>query len=327
MGASSITIIFCFFIFPIITSAQTIGTITHDYVWQDRFKNTLVEAKRGDINAQFKLGEMYEKGRGTPINVKRALKWYHKAASKFHLMSRYRLGYLYYNGIGVQVDKTKAYNFLKIPAQNGNIRAQYYLGRLFSSGEGVEKNAVTALSWYRRASLGGFYLAKKYLAENNTHTSNILKGEWIKGVKKPAEFLPSRTTECEKQVSSVVECLSGELNSNIGSIDITYVTKSLIFDIRETGNFKVIYRNKVLNVRKLNSVKKKNNAPEDDNVVFNMSVKLGWQDMEHKLECNIVDKNTIDCIKNKIHNIKFNNRQLETLSEKPVDMEHLVDLY
>ena len=48
-------------------------------------------AARGDAQAQFYLGEMYEQGLGTAANPEQALLWYGKAAQQGHAMSKRKL--------------------------------------------------------------------------------------------------------------------------------------------------------------------------------------------------------------------------------------------
>jgi TPR repeat protein len=46
------------------------------------FQAQMMLAKRGDPNAQYYLGEMYEQGLGTQQNLNEAFKWYDQAAKK-----------------------------------------------------------------------------------------------------------------------------------------------------------------------------------------------------------------------------------------------------
>jgi len=307
-----IAILFGIVTIPVSTVAQTFGSFTDDYIWQERFNEAMADAEEGDAKAQYKIGEMYEKGRGTPKDLKQAFKWYQKASEQYYMKAQYRLGYMYYSGAGVSINKAKAFTFLRKPAAHGNVRAQFYLGHLYSTGQGVEKDTQKALMWYRRSSLGGFKLAKKLLGEHNTASGTILQGKWMKR-EKPAEFLPSIVTECEKQSNTVVECMSGELKSNIGVADITYFTKAILFDITMAGDFKVAYRNKILSID--NSVAKPEGEDKNQSITAKVSVKKGWQETEHKLECIIKDQSTIDCVKDNIRKVKFNSN-VNTLFDK-----------
>ena len=48
------------------------------------FKKYLSEAKKGEIDSQYKLASMYQFGRETSIDLKKAIKWYKKAADQGH---------------------------------------------------------------------------------------------------------------------------------------------------------------------------------------------------------------------------------------------------
>ena len=64
------------------------------------------EAEKGDNDAQYNLGNMYENGYGTPQDYKQAVKWYTIAAKQGHKWSQYNLGISYHNGQGVPQDYT-----------------------------------------------------------------------------------------------------------------------------------------------------------------------------------------------------------------------------
>jgi hypothetical protein len=310
-----------------------------DYVWQDRFKKEMAKAEQGDADAQYEVAEMYEKGRGVHKNPQEAFDWYSKSADTGNLKAQYKLGYMYFKGLGVKHNSKKAFNLLEKPADDGNVRAQYYLAALYANGDGVEQDLEEAVSWYSRSSLGGYRPAteeleqvKKKLAQleqrekermararakrlaqkqksrhqskadkhkeeknNNSEKSKLVgmlvNGDWTKR-KKPVEYLPSSITECRKTSSSVVECLSGEMQRNIGVADIVYKTKTILYGIKNDGKFKIAYRNNVLKVNK-----KGGNSAE---------IKTGWQDTEHRLECNLDDPKKITCLKDKTRKVSFN---------------------
>lgn len=48
-------------------------------------------AQGGDPNAQYYLGEMYEQGLGTEVNLEEAFKWYSKAAEQGHPYAKRKL--------------------------------------------------------------------------------------------------------------------------------------------------------------------------------------------------------------------------------------------
>lgn len=73
-------------------------------------------AERGDIEAQFSLGQRYSFGRGVPQDSEEAVKWFRQAA------------------------------------EQGHSRAQFLLGDRYAHGAGVPWNYEEAAKWYRRAA-------------------------------------------------------------------------------------------------------------------------------------------------------------------------------
>ena len=59
-------------------------------------------AEQGDADAQFNLGDMYEKGDFVPKNDVEAVKFYKKAAEQGHVKAQFNLGQMYKLGEGTQ---------------------------------------------------------------------------------------------------------------------------------------------------------------------------------------------------------------------------------
>jgi len=130
-----------------------------------RFSTTEVSASRGELDSQFDLGNMYEKGIGTGIDYKQARHWYEKAAAAGHAKASYSLGLMYHEGSGIKKNNKTAFKWFSDAATQGNTPAQYYLGKLYASGSGVRKNYATALEWYTKAADGGFDQARGAIIE------------------------------------------------------------------------------------------------------------------------------------------------------------------
>ena len=125
-----------------------------------RFSRTEPRASQGDVDSQYDLGNMYEKGIGTGINYQQARGWYEKAATAGHARASFNLGLMYHEGTGIGRNNKTAYKWFRDAAGKGSIPAQYYLGKLYASGSGVRKDYATALEWYTRAADGGFDQAR-----------------------------------------------------------------------------------------------------------------------------------------------------------------------
>ena len=136
-----------------------------DYVWQERFKKQSALADKGNADAQYDVGEMYEKGSGVASDPKKAFAWFEKSAAQGHVKAQFKVAYMYYKGQGVDANLNKAYQLMEKPANDGNVRAQYYLAQMLVNGDGVRPDHDEAFTWYSRSSIGGYKPADDALAE------------------------------------------------------------------------------------------------------------------------------------------------------------------
>lgn len=294
-----------------------------DYIWEEKFKKALPKAEQGDEKSQYAVAEMYEKGKGAEKDLRKAFSWYVKAANTGDKKAAYKVGLFYYQGRGIPKNYKIARTWLTKSAKKNYARAQYYLGEIYEHGRGVLKDSDTAIKWYKLALKGGFGIAadgikrvasarskpavtkkrrptkkpKKIVkAKPVTPTiEKVLKGGWKKR-KKAVEYLPSAVTKCTRKDKNL-ECVSKDLKRNIGMADITYTTKAILFGFKESGKFKVSYRNKVSKIK----VTSEEFAESGESV----PVKLGWQDAEHKLVCKLESDKKMACVKNKTRKIKL----------------------
>ncbi len=65
-------------------------------------------AKQGDAEAQFKVGYMYDMGKGIPLDDVKAVEWYRKAAEQGNAAGQNNLGICYQYGQGVPQDHVEA---------------------------------------------------------------------------------------------------------------------------------------------------------------------------------------------------------------------------
>ena len=89
-----------------------------------------------------------------------AVKWWTKAAEQGHANAQYMLGDMYERGQGVGQSDREAVKCYTKAAEQGNAQAQFFVGRLYEKGQGVPLNDVIALSYYILASAGGEARAK-----------------------------------------------------------------------------------------------------------------------------------------------------------------------
>lgn len=109
-------------------------------------------AHRGDVEAQYELGQALHKGLGMPRNDQVAFTWYQRSAQNGHPLAQRALGSLFDRGQGTGRDPEQAILWWRRAAQQGDPWSAYQLGRHFEDAQDIAQ----ACTWYRRsAELGG----------------------------------------------------------------------------------------------------------------------------------------------------------------------------
>ena len=122
-------------------------------------------AEGGNAGAQNQLGSMYESGRGVKKDYKKAVEWYMKAAKQGLAVAQSNLASKYYYGYGVRQSNEQALYWLKLGAEGGYAQAQNNLGYMYANGIGTEKDINQAIYWWKRAAQQGEKQAQKVLQE------------------------------------------------------------------------------------------------------------------------------------------------------------------
>lgn len=111
-----------------------------------------VIAEEEHLDAQFRLGECYEKGLGVERNLEKAVSWYRRAARRRYPEAQNALGDCYFKGIGVGQNYRIALKLYLGAALAGYALSQFNLGFCYEHGYGVEPNADKAIHWYKLAA-------------------------------------------------------------------------------------------------------------------------------------------------------------------------------
>ena len=112
-------------------------------------------AERGDPEAQYRIGRMYEFGTGYPQDKAQGIAWLRKAAAQGHADAQQELGFVYATGDGVKQDDVQAVEWFRKAATTGDATAQYNLGLLYAKGQGVGKDYAQAIAWWRKSAVQG----------------------------------------------------------------------------------------------------------------------------------------------------------------------------
>ena len=128
--------------------------VTQNY--SEAMKWYLKSANQGNASAQYNIGVMYEKGQGLKLDCSEANKWYLKAAEQGLVQAQFNLGCNLYFGNGITQNYTDAFNWLLKAANSGDANAQYNVGVMYERGRGVKQDYSEALKWYTKASEQGY---------------------------------------------------------------------------------------------------------------------------------------------------------------------------
>jgi len=147
-------------------------------------------AMKGHVQAQFRLGKLYEghEKRVTPDKAEARL-WYQRASEGGVAQAMYNLAILYHHGEGGPQDRALALMWFRKAAERGILDAQFNLGALYQSGEeGVlPVNPSESYKWFKIAAKSGDAEAIK-LAEDVG--LKLTENQRIKADAEIAAFMP-----------------------------------------------------------------------------------------------------------------------------------------
>jgi uncharacterized protein len=120
----------------------------------DTLKAMVALANKGDAEAQYHVGMMYNNGIGTQQDPRQAFEWFQKSAASNDPLGAYKLGCYYagqFAGI-VTTDSNEALKYKLIAAKAGYALAQHDVAVHYAKQENFEE----ALKWWKMAGDQGF---------------------------------------------------------------------------------------------------------------------------------------------------------------------------
>ena len=91
---------------------------------KEAYEQWLPLGKQGDMLIQFKLGVMYDQGKGVIQDYEEAFKWYYLSAEQGFANAQYNLGSMYAKGEGVAKDEILSYLWWNIAGSSGHSKAE-----------------------------------------------------------------------------------------------------------------------------------------------------------------------------------------------------------
>ncbi len=119
--------------------------------YQTAYREFLPLAEGGMAAAQYKLGLLYENGRGVEKDLAAAQKWYGLAAAQGYSRAQYNLGFVHY-GLN---DISGTTEWWGRAAEGGDEQAMLSLGFIFAESDRAPHDRVQAHMWYDLAAAYG----------------------------------------------------------------------------------------------------------------------------------------------------------------------------
>jgi len=186
--------------------------------------------ERGNADAQFRLGWMYEFGHGVGVDKAQAMVWYGKAAEQGNASAQLELGVIYGTGDGLPKDDAQAVAWFQKAATQGKSTAQFNLGWAYEHGEGVAKDDVLAYATYEIAAREGNekYVSRRagiarQLTPQQMREGRALASAWVLGTP-----MPAKTAALKDQAATMASVAANAAipASNVAKGTLLYKTRS-----------------------------------------------------------------------------------------------------
>ncbi len=178
--------------------------VTLENKMNDRIKELTEKAKKGDVEAQAELGEIYLQGNGVKADYKKSMEWSKKAAEKKNYRAMRNIGILYLEGLGVKKDYKKAFDSFSSSVDGGDAQGPRYLGIMSENGLGVKKSLDDAEFYYEIGDSSGDLVSSYRLGKLYEKV-----GDYAKSI----EFYKKTEDRMDKDAAPMYEAL-GDLYSN-----------------------------------------------------------------------------------------------------------------
>lgn len=154
-----IVLIYSVFVFDqVSTQAQEISDAIEAYDADDYSSALPIFqslADRGDDDAMWYMGQMYDNGRGVEQSDEHAFNWFEQSAELGDADAQWEVGIMYEIGQWVDEDQKKAFEWYLEAAKNGRYSAMNEVGDRYSEGNGVRESEKKAREWYGKGADGG----------------------------------------------------------------------------------------------------------------------------------------------------------------------------
>lgn len=148
-------------------------------------------ADGGDVEAMFGAAAILETD-GKEADIVEAARYYEHAAAAGNKEAAYRLGRVYENGKGVGKDERRAFTWYMVAAEGGDVLSQRIVASMFETGRGTAEDLAQALEWYEKASRGGDLAARKAIERLKAPSDGISASQIESHETEPENITPDQ---------------------------------------------------------------------------------------------------------------------------------------
>ncbi len=153
------------------------------------------------------LGSYHEKGLGGFQEDPAQAVWcYEKAAQGLNAEALYRIGRLYQFGRGIEKNLYTAVDYYRRAADQDHVEAQYRLGQAYDRGEGTHHSRKQAQQWYGKAARQGHVDAMAALQDMDLDSPKLSRSEKRRLAKKKREARERRESEHARSMRRPGRC-------------------------------------------------------------------------------------------------------------------------
>ncbi len=178
---------------------------------EEQYDKALAELKplatAGDVEAQFRMGQMFENGWSVRASYQEALVWYRRAADRGHVEATIRIGDFHQHGFGIPRSRREAYGWYLKAAEKGHPGAMALVGRWNLEGIAKWPDFLAAKTWLNKAAAAGDAGAQELIDTLASKNHPILD---IPGTATPTEEAAQRVlAEMQNLLEPMLQAPSG----------------------------------------------------------------------------------------------------------------------
>jgi len=138
-------------------SMEKVGNLSGQLRW------TRAAAEQQYPHGLYRMGYLYEHGKGVKRHLGQALSWYVEAANLGYRLAEYQLGYLYLQGQVVPRDYIQALKWFTRSAEKGHAKSMAFVGYLYEKGLGIPADYSEARKWYLKGAEAGSSYSQEHI--------------------------------------------------------------------------------------------------------------------------------------------------------------------